>query len=108
LDLPCGGATVQEDTLQSPLLAEECGQAGCMRRRVATSRRFEQQSATVGMAGLVKDGDAVAVLGILEDLEDAVRGGVRLVQDLAVPRNFGARQCLTNAAHFFAEVAQMA
>ena len=60
--------------MQPPALAEERRQPGRVRGGAARGARFQQQPAAVGMAGVVKDGDLVAVPG--EDVEDLVEAGV--------------------------------
>ncbi len=91
--------------MQPPALAEERRQPGGVRGGTARGARFQQQPAAVGMAGVVEDGDLVAVPG--EDVEDLVEGGVGEQFEPAEAVALGILEDLLKPPEFLGQVPQI-
>ena len=91
--------------MQPAALAEERRQPGRVRGRAARGARFQQQPAAVGMAGVVEDGDLVAVPG--EDVEDLVEGGVGEQFEPAEAVALGLLEDLLKPPQFLGQIPQI-
>ena len=98
-------AAVEEDQLQPPALAEERRQPGRVARVHRPRARFQQEPAAVGMTGVVKDGDLVAVPG--EDVEDLVEGRVGEQFEPAEAITLGILEDVLKPSEFLWQVPQI-
>src|SRR5690606_10600965 len=97
-----------KDELQATLLAEETGEPVRVRRGGRPRLGLEEELVTVGMAAVVKKGDAVAISGFLEDVEHLADRGVRKHDDLAQAGILRTRERGADAPQLLREVTRIA
>ncbi|HXU29724.1 MAG TPA: hypothetical protein VN851_04020 [Thermoanaerobaculia bacterium] len=105
LDLPLGGAAIQKNKRQSPLRAQESGEARGMDYPGLSFRRLEQQLTASSVAAEVKDRHPVAVARVQEHVEHLRGRGVGAFYDLAEARPFRDGHGRMHPALLFGEIA---